>query len=77
MFIERIEVNKKQVTVRYNLPLPQRERTKEQVRVLPIDTLGGDRGIRTPDLCDANAVLSLLSYIPKLHWNYNIYKLVY
>ena len=29
--------------------------------------LGGDRGIRTPDLCDANAALSLLSYIPKLH----------
>ena len=27
---------------------------------------GGDRGIRTPDLCDANAALSLLSYIPKL-----------
>lgn len=25
---------------------------------------GGDRGIRTPDLCDANAALSLLSYIP-------------
>ncbi len=27
---------------------------------------GGDRGIRTPDLCDANAALSLLSYIPTL-----------
>ena len=26
--------------------------------------LGGDRGIRTPDLCDANAALSQLSYIP-------------
>src|SRR4051812_37244287 len=25
---------------------------------------GGDRGIRTPDLCDANAALSQLSYIP-------------
>src|SRR3970040_84453 len=25
---------------------------------------GGDRGIRTPDLCDANAALSRLSYIP-------------
>jgi hypothetical protein len=24
----------------------------------------GDRGIRTPDLCDANAALSQLSYIP-------------
>src|SRR3989304_5804912 len=26
---------------------------------------GGDRGIRTPDLCDANAALSQLSYIPR------------
>ena len=26
--------------------------------------IGGDRGIRTPDLCDANAALSQLSYIP-------------
>jgi hypothetical protein len=25
---------------------------------------GGDRGIRTPHLCDANAALSQLSYIP-------------
>ena len=34
---------------------------------------GGDRGIRTPDLCDANAALSLLSYIPRLHQDYNIH----
>jgi hypothetical protein len=27
---------------------------------------GGDRGIRTPDLRDANAALSQLSYIPVL-----------
>ena len=27
-------------------------------------TIGGDRGIRTPNLCDANAALSQLSYIP-------------
>jgi hypothetical protein len=31
---------------------------------------GGDRGIRTPDLCDANAALSQLSYIPT-DANYN------
>jgi hypothetical protein len=30
----------------------------------PVDILGGDRGIRTPDLRDANAALSQLSYIP-------------
>ena len=28
---------------------------------------GGDRGIRTPDPCDANAVLSQLSYIPRFN----------
>jgi hypothetical protein len=32
---------------------------------LPVDfEAGGDRGIRTPDLRDANAALSRLSYIP-------------
>jgi site-specific DNA recombinase len=63
-FIKQIEVNKKQVTVYYNLPMPQDVQSREQVGVLPIDTLGGDRGIRTPNLCDANAALSQLSYIP-------------
>ena len=47
-----------------HLPLPQDEERKVAAEVLPIVTLGGDRGIRTPDLCDANAALSLLSYIP-------------
>jgi hypothetical protein len=32
--------------------------------ILPVRG-GGDRGTRTPDLCDANAALSQLSYIPK------------
>jgi site-specific DNA recombinase len=63
-FIKQIEVNKKQVTVYYNLPMPQDVQSREQVGVLPIDTPGGDRGIRTPNLCDANAALSQLSYIP-------------
>jgi hypothetical protein len=27
--------------------------------------IGGDEGTRTPDPCDANAVLSQLSYIPR------------
>ena len=63
-FIKRIEVNKRQVTVHHNLPIPQGMPSREQVGVLPIETLGGDRGIRTPNLCDANAALSLLSYIP-------------
>ena len=63
-FIKRIEVNKKQVTMHYNLPLATNRKTKDQIGVLSIETLGGDRGIRTPNLCIANAALSLLSYIP-------------
>ena len=36
----------------------------ENLEVPRIVHFGGDRGIRTPDLCDANAALSQLSYIP-------------
>jgi hypothetical protein len=39
--------------------------------VLGIVPIGGDRGTRTPDLCDANAALSQLSYIPT-DFNYSI-----
>jgi hypothetical protein len=46
-FIKRIEVNQKQVTIHYNLPMPQDERGKERAEVLPIDTLGGHKGTRT------------------------------
>ncbi len=64
-FIKRIEVNRKQVTVHYNLPIPQSMPSSEQVAVLPIDTLGGAEGIRTPDLLRARKALSQLSYSPK------------
>ena len=63
-FIKRIEVNEEQVTIHYHLPLPQGDKERITVEVLPIVTPGGDRGTRTPDLCDANAALSQLSYIP-------------
>ncbi len=64
-FIKRIEVNKEQVTIYYNLPTPQDVPLREQVGVLPIDTLGGAEGIRTPDLRRAKAALSQLSYSPR------------
>ena len=51
-------------------PKPENERKKDLV--LPTVTPGGDRGTRTPDLCDANAALSQLSYIPRLQQNNNI-----
>jgi site-specific DNA recombinase len=71
-FIKRIEVNKGQVTIHYKLPMPPDGKIKQEVGVLPTVTLGGDRGIRTPDLCHAKAALSLLSYIPTYSQNYSI-----
>ena len=63
-FLKRIEVNKKQVIVHYNLPIPKDGKSKEQIGVLPIDTLGGAGGIRTPYLLTAGQTLSRLSYSP-------------
>ena len=57
-FVKKIVVEKEEVKLYYNLPVPPDGRKKEVVGVLPIDTLIGDRGIRTPDLChDMTAVL--------------------
>ncbi len=63
-FIKRIEIDEDKATLHYQLPLPNNENRKVAAEVLPIDTPSGDRGIRTPDLRDANAALSQLSYIP-------------
>jgi hypothetical protein len=57
------------------IKMPPEGKKIQSVSVLPTDTLGGDRGIRTPDLRDANAALSRLSYIPILLRNYSIYGL--
>ena len=63
-FIKRIEIDGGSAKVHYTIPMPPDGRVKESLEVLPMATPGGDRGIRTPDLCDANAALSQLSYIP-------------
>ncbi|MBA7695809.1 hypothetical protein ES703_104448 [subsurface metagenome] len=47
-FIKRIEVNRKQVIVHYNLPIPEDPKSRQEIGVLPIDTLGGEGGTRTP-----------------------------
>ena len=62
--MKKIVVDKEKVKLYYNLPVPIDGRKMETVGILPIDTPNGDRGIRTPNLCDANAALSQLSYIP-------------
>ena len=63
-FIERIEVNGSEATIRYRLPLPQGGKTLDRVSVLPVDAPGGAEGIRTPDLLRAKEALSRLSYSP-------------
>ena len=63
-FVDRIDVDLQNVTVHYKLPLPIGAGTENSREVLPIITFGGDRGTRTPNLGDANAALSQLSYIP-------------
>ena len=59
-----IVVDKNTVKLYYNIPVPPDGKRIETVGVLPVEPFGGDRGIRTPDLRDANAALSQLSYIP-------------
>jgi hypothetical protein len=63
-FVKKIVVEDMQVIIYYTLPMPKDHLDKEEKEVLSIVSSGGDRGIRTPDLRDANAALSLLSYIP-------------
>ena len=63
-FVKRVTIEGNKAKIQYRLPMPPDGKMTQYVGVLPINTLGGDRGIRTPNLCDANAALSQLSYIP-------------
>ena len=65
-FVKRITIEGDMARIQYRLPTPSENQKMEQSEeILPIIPLGGDRGIRTPDLRDANAALSRLSYIPR------------
>ncbi len=50
-FIKRIVINGENATIHYNLPMPPDGKKKQSVGVLPIDTLGGEGGTRTPTPC--------------------------
>ncbi len=63
-FVREVRVIGNEVLLTYTMPLPPDGKSEERVEVLDTVHYGGDRGIRTPDLCDANAALSRLSYIP-------------
>jgi site-specific DNA recombinase len=71
-FVKEVKVTGDDVLLTYTMPLPPEGISQERVRVLHSVHSSGDRGIRTPDLCDANAALSLLSYIPTYSQNYSI-----
>ena len=53
-FVKKIVVEKEEVKLYYNLPVPPDGRKKEVVGVLPIDTPSGAGGIRTPYLLTAS-----------------------
>ena len=63
-FVKEVKVTGTDALLTYTMPLPPQGITQERTGVLNTVHYGGDRGIRTPDLCDANAALSQLSYIP-------------
>ncbi len=65
-FIEKIQVDKDQVKVIHKLPPPN---GKDRVAVLPIDTLGGAEGIRTPYLLTASQTFSQVNYGPVYRYN--------
>ncbi len=62
-FVEKVVIEGNKCAIRYKLPVPATWQESEDL-VLPTEPSSGDRGIRTPHLCDANAALSQLSYIP-------------
>ena len=66
-FVKEVKVVGGEVQLTYTMPLPPEEISEERLGVLYSVHSSGDRGIRTPDLCGANAALSLLSYIPTQH----------
>jgi len=49
-FIRRIEIDGENARVDYTLPIPPDGKTRESLAVLPMVTLGGEGGTRTPTL---------------------------
>ncbi len=71
-FVREVRVIGNEVLLTYTMPFPPEKISEERTGVLYSVHPSGDRGIRTPDLCDANAALSRLSYIPSFHPDYTI-----
>ena len=65
-FVKRIVVDGSKAKIQYRLPMPPNGRRTQSLGVLPIDTLGGAGGIRTPYLLTASQTFSQLNYSPIL-----------
>ena len=63
-FVKEVRVTEKEVLLTYAMPFLPENISEDKTGVLYSVHHGGDRGTRTPDLRDANAALSRLSYIP-------------
>jgi hypothetical protein len=71
-FVREVKVTGTEVLLTYTTPIPPDKISRDMQRVLYSVHPSGDRGIRTPDLRDANAALSQLSYIPMTRLLYHI-----
>jgi hypothetical protein len=49
-FVKKITINRDKAKIQYRLPMPTDGKRLQSMSVLPIDTLGGAGGIRTPYL---------------------------
>ena len=74
-FVKRIVIKGKKAVVQYKLPMPPDGKRKQEIEVLPIDTLGGAEETRTPDFLRAREALSQLSYSPNLNlaWRWQVF----
>ena len=66
-FIKRIEIDKSEAVIHYNLPVPPHRSDMQSAGVLPIDNHGGAGGARTPYLLNAIQALSQMSYSPTVY----------
>ena len=64
-FVKEVKVTGDEVLLTYTMPMLSRGITEEKLpEVLPMVTLGGAEGTRTPDLLRAREALSQLSHSP-------------
>ena len=63
-FVKKIIIDGDKAKIQYHLPMPPNGKRTQEVEVLPINTLGGAEGTRTPYLFNAIESLSQMSYSP-------------